>query len=210
VESTEEGKGTVTVLEGPIVTMGTASTVAGRKHCTPVVVGLDGAELPSRPTVRGVEFEIPPDDFDRLREARPYLHPERRCIWWPAEGKGTGKGAGPLFIEPLRTARWLYPGDVATFERTDIAEMHGSAAALHIEGFRIGPDADLAIELTSEEGTESFVLEAKQGEIRGTFPLATRLDPRTTGQVSLRLQSPADGDGFFYLTDVHLLEAESE
>jgi len=212
VQAGEEGKATVTIIDGPLVTMGVASTVAGRKHCTPIVVGLDGLEIPSRPTLHGVEFEVPPDRADRVGEARPYLHPERRCIWWPAEGKGTtgGKGAGPLFMEPLRIARWLYPGDHATFSRANIAEMHGAAGALHLEGFRIGPEAELVIELTSGEGTERFVLETVQGEIDETFVLATRLDPRTTGPVSLRLQSPADGEGFVYLTDVHLLEAGPE
>jgi len=210
VQTIEEGQGNVTVIDGPVLPMGVASTVAGRKHCTPVVVSLDGLKLEARPTTKGIEFEIPPDKVARVGDAQPYLDPERRCSWWPAEGKGTGKSAGPLFMEPLKIARWLYPGDVATFNRPDIAEMHGRATALRVEGFRFGPDAELAIELTSGEVTERFVLDSVQGEIEETFLLATRLDPRTTGAVSLRLQSPADGVGFFYLTDVHLLEAEPE
>ena len=143
-----------------------------------------------------------------MGDARPYLHPERRCTWWPADGRANGKGAGPLFMEPLTIARWLYPGDVATFARPDIAEMHGTAGALHVEGFRFGPEATLTVELESEEGTETFALDTGQDAFAVTFPLATRLDPRTTVPTSLTLRSAGDDTGFFYVTDLHLLEAE--
>jgi hypothetical protein len=103
----------------------------------------------------------------------------------------------------------MYPGDRATFTRADLGEMHATAGRLVVEGYRIGPPATLEIAVETAGSSEPFAGEAEQGPFRWVFPLATPLDPRSVGAVTLRLAAPDDA-GFFYLTEMELLEAESD
>jgi hypothetical protein len=200
------GKGQIAVQDGPLLTMRAANRTAGKKACSPVVVELDGRLIDAHPGNGAVQFELPRGADRSL--ARAVLHPDRRCTWWPAARGGGSKGAGPLFMAPLRTARWVYPGDAVTFSRPDLVELHGLGAVLVLEGFRFGSEVDLVATVRAGGAEQRLVVSVAPGAIDAALPLEVPLDPRAAGEVSVTLQADDPDDaGFVYVTALHLAES---
>jgi len=177
-------------------------SLAGKKACLPVAIDRDDTLRAARVTRTGIEAVAPAGSA-----GTPVLHPQRRCTHWPAERTATQRGAGPLFMEPLRTARWLLPGDEATFTRRGLPELHGLARTLVLEATRFGPPTALHLEVRTKSGDHRFTLPVKEGTITETLTLPAPLDPVSIGRVRIRMWTEPDDPGLVYVTDLHMAEA---
>jgi hypothetical protein len=129
--------------------------------------------------------------------AKAVLDPERRCDRFSDERVPGGADKRPFLRRSRSEARWLYPGDVATF-RTALAGLHAAAGVIEVQGFSYGPaSTSLAVRAGGDVlATADIALDGSTV----TLPLVRHVAPHESVEVEVR------SDGFVQLVRLRLVE----
>jgi hypothetical protein len=200
------GTGAIALKLPTRLDLDTITRISPLYACSPIDVSyaailLTGAHRPGpgKSVVTGdqVVFGTPDGAEVDPSRALALLDPDRRCDRYSDERVPGGADKRPFLRRSRAEARWLYPGDRATF-RTALVGLHAAAGVIEVQGFSYGQaTTSLTVRVADEVlATSDLALDGSTV----TVPLARHVAPHESVDVEVR------SDGFVQVVRLRLVE----